>query len=124
MSELASLCFAVASGALAFMSSPAFAAAEPGPITVGKVLELFDTIDSDPEAGKLLFAYLSGIGETTGALISISNAEGPSVNCNKDLFLDGDSVRAALLRAGGDEPEKRAATPIIVEDMLARAECK
>jgi hypothetical protein len=101
---------------------PALSAGASSPTSVGKVLELYDTLDTDPEAPELLFAYLSGVGETAGALITAARAQGGFAACGKSLTLDGDTVYAALRGAGG--ALDRAATPIIVEDMLARAECR
>ena len=115
----------VASFALVFTGVPAAASATQslGPISVKQVLELFDTIQTDPESPKLLYAYLAGIGETAGALISSAKKQGGFANCGKSLSLDGETVQAALRKAG---PENTAspATPIIIEDMLARAACK
>ena len=99
------------------------AAQAPGPITVKQVLELFDTTESDPEAGKLLFAYLSGIGETAGVVIAEARKSGAFSNCTGSLSLDGTSVEAALRKAGGDSA-KRAATPVILGDMFERAGCR
>ncbi len=99
------------------------AAQVPGPITVKQVLELFDTTDSDTEAGKLLFAYLSGIGETAGAVIAEARKSGAFSNCTGSLSLDGTSVESALRQAGGDSAT-RAATPVIIADMFERAGCR
>ncbi len=113
------LALAVASS----FASVSSAAPPPGPITVKQVLDLFDTIDTDQEAGKLLFAYLSGIGETTGVLISEARKTGAYAGCSGPLSLDGTSVEAALRASGGDSAT-RPATPVIVADMLARASCQ
>jgi len=109
--------------AFALLPAPAAAAPEIGPLSVAKVLELFDTLDSDPESGKLLFAYLSGIGETAGILIGMAGQYGASLTCQQALTLDGDTVQSALRRSGG-APEERSATPVIVEDMFRRALCR
>lgn len=98
-------------------------AAPAGPLSVAKILELFDTVETDPEAGKLLFAYLSGIGESTGMLVAKASQLGADLKCAHPFTLGADSVQAALRRAGG-APEQRAATPVIIEDMLQRAGCE
>ena len=98
-------------------------AAPSGPLSVAKILDLFDTVETDPEAGKLLFAYLSGIGESTGVLAAKAGQLGADLKCAHPFSLDIDSVQAALRRAGG-APDQRAATPVIIEDMLSRAGCQ
>ena len=98
-------------------------AAPAGPLSVAKILDLFDTVETDPEAGKLLFAYLSGIGESTGVLVAKAGQFGADLKCTHPLTLGADSVQAALRRAGG-APDQRAATPVIIEDMLQRAGCE
>jgi hypothetical protein len=95
----------------------------PGPISVKQALELFDTLEADPESGKLHFACFSGSGETAGLLISAVRGQGSFAGCAGSLTLDGDTVQAALRKAGG-EPDRRTATAIVVTDMLERAECK
>lgn len=114
--------FALVVAASSF-SSVSHAAQPPGPITVRQVLDLFDTIETDPEAGKLLFAYLSGVGETAGVLISEARKTGAYDACSGSLSLDGTTVEAALRQSGGESAE-RPATPVIIADMLKRASCQ
>ncbi len=109
---------------VAFLPVPVGAATTNGPIPVGKVLELFDTLDTDPESGKLLFAYFSGIAETAGTLISMARDMGQPFVCTGKFSLDGDSIQKALREAGGTRTDMRPATPIIVEDVLRRAGCE
>lgn len=108
--------------ALALAPPLATAATAASALSVAKVLDLFDTVESDPEAGKLLFAYLSGVGETAGILVEMAGQYGASLSCTSALTLDGDTVQSALRRAGG-APETRDATPVIIEDMFRRAGC-
>lgn len=89
-----------------------------GAISVAQVMQMLDQAPTNRIAEQVLTAYLSGVGETAGVVVSIGG-----VSCQELLDLSAHDVRRALASAsqGGDGA---AATPLIVRDMLARAGCR
>lgn len=91
-----------------------------GNISVAQVSEMLVRAPEQAAARQVLVAYTSGIGETAGVV-----ADAGKLSCKRSFSLDVDLVRKALqaLPAGAD-PRKTPATPILVGDMLRRADCQ
>lgn len=111
---------------LAALPLPVQAQQSSGKITIAQVMDAMDNAPRHDHARQVLTAYLSGIGETTGALFRQARDSGlaPS-GCGGSMSLSWDGVASAL-RAGApdvSEWQTTPATPIIVADMLARAGC-
>lgn len=97
-----------------------------GNISVAQVMEMIEKAGADKAAGQMVTAYMFGLGETAGHLLS-PETRPPfvSVKCERSFSLDTGSAVAAL-KAGAPDPAKwreTLATPILVKDLLARAGC-
>lgn len=91
-----------------------------GQISVAQVLDMVEKAPKDATARNVLTAYLGGLGEAAGMLVSLKPG-----SCAKSLSLDANRVRQVLANgmAAGRQVET-AATPIILRDMLDRAGCR
>ena len=93
---------------------------------MAQVRELLDQAETNTAARQVLTAYLAGAGETAGILIDTAVNRGVSLAaCKHRLSLDQNAVRRALESAAPNSRVWRetAATPLIVRDMVRRAEC-
>lgn len=112
----------------ALMVLPAHAAptTSTGRISVTQVMEMVDLARTDAKARNTIIAYLAGIGETAGLMVSEAVARGARpVNCTKSFNLSED-VAVAALKAGapdGANWNEIPATPLILADLFARAGC-
>lgn len=82
---------------------------------------------SDTGARTAVIAYLAGVGETTGLMMSEAQARGAMpVHCTNAFNLDENVAVAALSAAAPDQAQwtETAATPIIIADMFSRAGCR
>ena len=115
---------------LAFAVAPAMAetpSTSTGRVSVAQVMDALDRAGSDDKAAQLLTAYLAGLGESAGILLSATNAEGkPYVTCERPVALDDKLVRAVLKKAAPDKAiwTETAATPLIVSALVSRAGCR
>ena len=89
-----------------------------GLISVAQVVQMLDKAPTEKTAQQLLTAYLAGVGEAAGTVVSISGA-----SCRSSLSLSAAHVRQALRAAAGQDLGEVPATPLIVRDMLDRAGC-
>lgn len=99
---------------------------EGGGISVAQVMSLLEQAGSDSTSRQMLTVYLTGIGETTGALLQQAREAGVRFgNCQNSMNLSPALVGAALTSAAPDRGkwQRTAATPIILADMLRRAQC-
>jgi hypothetical protein len=117
--------------AAACLAAIPVAAATPstskGQISVAQVMDILDRAPSDGHAAQLLTAYLGGLGETAGIMVSATNASGqPYVTCERSLALDDKLVRSMLKKAAPDKASwgETAATPLIVSALVSRAGCR
>ncbi|MBB3707328.1 chlorophyllide reductase [Aminobacter aminovorans] len=91
-----------------------------GLISVAQVMQMLEKAPTDRTAQQVLAAYLAGVGEAAGAVVSMGNA-----TCRTSLRVNAGSVRQALkAAAAGQDTAETPATPLIVKDMLDRAGCK
>jgi hypothetical protein len=109
--------------------TPAHAASSTskGQISVAQVLEMITRAQSDAGARTTVIAYLAGVGEATGLMMSEAQARGAApVHCSNAFNLDESVAVAALSAAAPDEAQwsETAATPIIIADMFNRAGCR
>lgn len=109
--------------------APAHAASSTskGQISVAQVMEMATRAQSDAAARTAVIAYLAGIGETTGLMMSEAQARGAApVHCTGAFNLDESVAIAALSSAVPDQAlwTETAATPIIVADMFSRGGCR
>lgn len=98
-----------------------------GQISVAQVLEMVTRAQSDPDARTTVIAYLAGVGEATGLLLSQAQQRGAEpLHCASSFNLDESVAVAALSAAAPDQAQwtETAATPIIVADMFSRAGCR
>lgn len=98
-----------------------------GQISVAQVLEMVDLAKSDPAARMTVIAYLAGVGETAGILLSEAQQRGAMpMSCSKSFNLDETVVASALTAAVPDQAgwAETAATPIVVADLFKRAGCR
>lgn len=108
--------------ALPAKAAPSTAAGE---ISVAQVVDLLQRSPSDPAARNAALAYLAGVGETAGLLVAEAGRRVPAaIACSRPLALSSAAVLAALSRVDEGRWDRTAATPIIVEDMLRRADCR
>jgi hypothetical protein len=96
-----------------------------GNISVAQAIEMIDKAESDPAARQNAMAYLFGVGETVGFIVSQSNLGAALPKCQTSFSLDTTQVAAALRAGAPDEAQwnETMATPIIVTDLLTRAGC-
>jgi ABC-type Na+ efflux pump permease subunit len=109
--------------------APALAASSTskGQISVAQVMEMATRAQSDAAARTTVIAYLAGIGETTGLMVSEAQARGAApVHCTGAFNLDESVAIAALSAAVPDQAlwTKTAATPILIADMFSRGGCR
>lgn len=106
---------------------PAHAQTDTNRISVAQIMQAVEPAPTNQNARQTLSAYLSGIGETAGILMSRAEESGASLaGCRSGISLSGDTVAAALAAAVPDQSKwaSTPAAPIIVADMLARAGCR
>ena len=113
--------------ALAMSPSLAAPTTSKGQISVAQVLEMADRAKSDPAARMTIIAYLAGVGETAGILLSEAQMRGAApVTCRKSFTLD-ENVAVSALTAGAPDTASWAetpATPIVIADLFSRAGCR
>jgi hypothetical protein len=112
---------------LAPMAAQAASSTSKGQISVAQVLEMVTRAQSDPAARTTVIAYLAGVGEATGLMVSEAQARGATpVHCTNSFNLDENVAVAALSAAAPDQSlwAETAATPIIIADMFRRAGCR
>lgn len=115
---------------LALMAAPALAATpstSTGQISVAQVMDVIDRSGSDGDAAMLLAAYLGGLGETAGILLSATDSSGKRyVTCERSMALDAGLVTAVLRKAAPDKGSwtETPATPLIVSALVDRAGCR
>lgn len=91
-----------------------------GEISVAQVVEMLQKASGDRMARQVLTAYLAGVGETVGLVTNISG-----ITCQLAVSLSSANVSAALqAAASGQNAAETPATPLIVQDALARADCR
>lgn len=119
--------FALLLAASTIASAQAASSTSKGQISVAQVLEMVTLARSDAGAGTAVIAYLAGVGETTGLMMSEAQARGAEpVHCTNAFNLNESVAVAALAAAAPDQSQwsETAATPIIVADMFSRAGCR
>lgn len=115
---------------LAMGTVEARAAAGPtgkGQVSVAQVMEMLERARSEAAARVAVTAYLAGIGETAGILLSATGPDGKAyVTCQKSMTLDEKSMISALAKAAPDRGQwgELAATPIIVNVIVSSGECR
>ncbi|WP_404406292.1 hypothetical protein [Pelagibacterium halotolerans] len=118
--------------ALAMLALPATALAQSqgrtaqGHISVATVADMISRSPSDSAARQRLSLYLTGIGESAGYLISMSEDVGVAFECPHSFSLGSDTAWAAIATAVPDSSAwaQTPAAPIILADMLERAGCR
>lgn len=113
----------------AFLTLPTHAATttSTGRVSVTQVMEIVDLARTEPAARNAVIAYLAGIGETAGLMVSEAVARGATpLTCTRSFNLAEDVAVAALTSGAPDRAAwgETAATPIILADLFARAGCK
>jgi hypothetical protein len=113
----------------ACLIQPAHAAAttSTGRISVTQVMEMVDRARNDAAARNTVIAYLAGIGETAGLMVSEAAARGArGLDCTRSFNLSEDVAVAALMAAVPDRSKwgETPSTPIILADIFARAGCR
>jgi hypothetical protein len=115
---------------LALLAAPALAATpstSTGQISVAQVMDVINRSGSDGDAAMLLAAYLGGLGETAGILLSATDSSGKRyVTCKRSMALDAKLVTAVLKKAAPDKASwtETPATPLIVSALVDRAGCR
>lgn len=115
---------------IAFAVAPAVAetpSTSTGRVSVAQVMDALDRAGSDDQAAQLLTAYLAGVGESAGVLLSATDAKGkPFVTCERPVALDDKLVRTVLKKAAPDKAiwTETPATPLIVSALVSRAGCR
>lgn len=98
-----------------------------GQVSVAQVAEAIELAKSDPVAANRLNAYLAGVGEATGMLLSATDASGkPFVTCTKPVSMTDKLVVTAIKKEAPDPAawSETAATPIIVNAIYTMAKCQ
>ncbi|MGJ4855318.1 chlorophyllide reductase [Labrys sp. La1] len=107
------------------LSSPAQAAPSTtrGQISVAQVVQMLEEAPRNAIAHQVLTAYLAGVGESAGVLVSLAAGKAA---CKTSLKLDDRTVRQALAPVAADAANAAQipATPVILRDMLTRAGCR
>lgn len=122
-------CLGAGALVLAGLSVLSAKAGEPTPegrISVAQVVEMAGKAKENPMAMQVLMAYLGGVGETAGILLSAKDANGRAyVTCRHKFSMDESSMVAALKSVAPDAASQAvtAATPILVNVIVTRAEC-
>lgn len=116
---------------LLLIATPLVAQAAPttrtGQISVAQVVELVSRADADPNARMTVIAYLAGVGEASGLMLSEAQKRGADpVQCSKPFNLDDKLALAAVTAAAPDRDTwaETPATLIIIADMFKRAGCR
>jgi hypothetical protein len=112
--------------AMTCLSSPSIAAPSTaqGQVSVAQVIEMLDKAPADRVARQVLTAYLSGLGETAGVLLTAGNYA-KLARCSKPLSLSDSQARQALAAASRRKDRNEiAATPLLLSDMIKRAGCR
>ncbi|HEY8334424.1 MAG TPA: chlorophyllide reductase [Tardiphaga sp.] len=97
-----------------------------GKISVTQVQSMLDQAAANATARQVMTAYLAGVGETAGVLMDQAKGKSQAsrLSCKRRLALDEALVQAALARANAaDNAAETPATPLIVSELLKRAEC-
>ena len=97
-----------------------------GRISVAQVMEMMQRAPRDAGARNTALAYIAGVGEAAGFMVSQAIAKGVAPpKCTRKLSLSEDSLLAALSAAAPDTASwaETPATPIILADLFARAGC-
>ena len=95
-----------------------------GAISVAQVVDLIQRSPQDNAARNAAMAYLAGVGEATGLLVAEAGRRAHvSISCARPLGISSSAALAALSHTDRGQWDKTAATPILVEDMLSRADC-
>lgn len=113
---------------LALSVAPAMAAptTSTGRISVTQVMEMVQRARSDATARNTIVAYLAGVGETAGLMVSEAVVRGAKpLKCTNSFNLSEDVALAALSAGAPDTASwaETPATPIILADLFARAGC-
>lgn len=96
-----------------------------GAISVAQVVDLIQRSPQDNAARNAAMAYLAGVGEATGLLVAEARRRAHvSISCARPLGISSSAALAALSHTDRAKWDKTAATPILVEDMLSRADCR
>jgi hypothetical protein len=116
---------------LLLIATPLVAQAAPttswGQISVAQVVELVSRASADPNARMTVIAYLAGVGEASGLMLSEAQKRGADpVQCSRAFNLDDKLALAAVTAAAPDRDTwtETPATPIIIADMFKRAGCR
>lgn len=120
-------CLATIALSLAPVATQAAASTSRGQISVAQVLEMVTLAQTDPAARTSVIAYLAGVGEATGLMMSEAQQRGAQpVHCTNSFNLDENVAVAALSAAAPNQSEwtETPATPIIIADMFSRAGCR
>lgn len=113
---------------LALSVAPAIAAptTSTGRISVTQVMEMVQRARNDAAARNTIVAYLAGVGETAGLIVSEAVVRGATpLKCTNSFNLSEDVALAALSAGAPDTASwaETPATPIILADLFARAGC-
>lgn len=114
----------------ALAASPTLAATpstSTGRVSVAQVMDFLDRAGSDGQAALVLTAYLAGVGESAGILLSATNAEGKLyVTCERPVAIDDKFVRGVLKKAAPDKAgwTEMPATQLIISALVNRAGCR
>lgn len=88
--------------------------------SAAQVARLLDRAPTERTTQQVLIADLGGAVEAAGAVIELAGAP-----CQRRLALTTADVRGAIAAApAGAQAAPIAATPLVVSDMLTRAECR
>ncbi len=108
------------------LASPSTAAPSTaqGQVSVAQVIEMLDKAPTERVARQVLTAYLSGLGEAAGVLLT-AGSDARLARCSKALSLSDAQARQALAAAGRRKDRNEiAATPLLLNDMIKRAACR
>lgn len=89
-------------------------------------MEMAGKAKENPMAMQVLMAYLTGVGETAGILLSAKGPNGQAyVTCRGELSMDESAMVAALEGAAPDAASQAvtAATPVLVNVIMMRGKC-
>ncbi|WP_315837544.1 chlorophyllide reductase [Bradyrhizobium prioriisuperbiae] len=98
-----------------------------GQVSVTQARAMLEQAAGNPTARQVLTAYLAGIGETAGTMIDAEKQQATQVlACKGRLSLDDKSALQALETSAPNAAlwAETAATPLILRDMLKRANCR
>ncbi len=112
--------------AVTCLSSPSIAASSTaqGQVSVAQVIEMLDKAPAERVARQVLTAYLSGLGEAAGVLLT-EGSDAKLARCSKLLSLSDSQARQALAAASRRKDRNEiAATPLLLSDMIKRAGCR